>query len=225
MEEFQRFELQIGSDGIETLKNSHIAIFGLGGVGGFVAETLARSGVGQFTLVDKDTIDLTNLNRQILALHSTIGQSKVEVCKSRIMDINPSAMVSAFKVYYAKNNFELEFSQFDYVVDAVDDVEAKIEIIKQAKLANKPVISCMGTGNKLNPMLFKIDDIYKSNTCPLAKKMRKKLIDLGIDKVKCLYSTERPLRVIDKTISSNSFVPSVAGILIGREVILDLLEK
>ena len=220
--EFQRFKMQIGKENIEKLSTKHVAIFGLGGVGGQVAETLSRSGIGEFTLVDKDIIDITNINRQIIALHSTIGAKKVDICAERIYDINPDALIEKLYIAFNKNTI-LDFSQFDYVIDAVDDLNAKFEIIKRARLANIPVISAMGAGNKLDVTALKVADIEKTNTCPLARIMRERLKKAEISGVKCVFSTEKPINIDSKTISSNAFVPAVMGIMIAREVVFDLI--
>ena len=223
MDFLNRFELQVGKEAINKLNNFHIALFGLGGVGSFCAEILARSGVGQLSVIDKDKIDLTNINRQIFALQSTINQDKVQVCKERLLDINPNIKVNCHQIDFCHQTDALDLKEFDYVIDAIDDTEAKFELIKRSKENNVKVISCMGTGNKLNPLLLKIDDISKSYACPLAKIMRKKLKNANIEEVKCLFSTEKPIDTTNTTISSNAFVPSVAGILLAREVILDLI--
>lgn len=222
--EFERLKLQIGAEGLGLLSTQHIAVFGLGGVGGHVAETLTRSGIGELTIVDKDTIDITNINRQILALHSTIGQNKVDVCSSRLLDINPKIKVHPVNIEFSSTS-DLDFSKFDYVVDAVDDIEAKVTIISRAKAQNIPVISAMGAGNKMDVSKIKIADIFDTNTCPLARIMREKLKKLGISGVKCAFSTEQPLFKASGTISSNAFVPAVMGITIAREVVLDLLKN
>ena len=221
---FTRFEAQIGAKNINILHNAHILLFGLGGVGGHCAEALARSGVGTITIVDKDTIEQTNLNRQLLALNSTIGKYKADVCKQRLTDINPQIKIKVHKIDFAHQQDIINFS-VDYVIDAIDDVEAKIEIIKRAKQANAPIISCMGTGNKFNPLDLRVDDIHNSHTCPLAKIIRKKLKELDINNVKCVYSIEKPLKNASTTISSNAFVPAVAGILLARQAILDIIDN
>ncbi len=220
--EFQRFEMQIGKENLAKLNTQRVAIFGLGGVGGQVAETLSRSGIGNFTLVDKDIIDTTNINRQIIALHSTLYAKKVDICAERIQDINPNTRIEKLYVEFNENTI-LDFSQFDYVVDAVDDLNAKFEIIKRAKLVGIPVISAMGAGNKLDITALKVADIEKTNTCPLARIMRERLKKAGISGVKCVFSTEKPVCIDSKTISSNAFVPAVMGIMIAREVVLDLI--
>ncbi len=222
--EFERLKLQIGAEGLDLLSTKHIAVFGLGGVGGHVAETLTRSGIGELTIVDKDSIDITNINRQILALHSTIGQNKVDVCSSRLLDINPKIKVHPVNIEFSSTS-DLDLSKFDYVVDAVDDIEAKVTIISRAKAQNIPVISAMGAGNKMDVSKIKIADIFDTNTCPLARIMRDKLKKLGISGVKCAFSTEQPLFKASGTISSNAFVPAVMGITIAREVVLDLLKN
>lgn len=222
--EFERLKLQIGAEGLGLLSTKHIAVFGLGGVGGHVAETLTRSGIDELTIVDKDSIDITNINRQILALHSTIGQNKVDVCSSRLLDINPKIKVHPVNIEFSSTS-DLDFSKFDYVVDAVDDIEAKVTIISRAKAQNIPVISAMGAGNKMDVSKIKIADIFDTNTCPLARIMREKLKKLGISGVKCAFSTEQPLFKASGTISSNAFVPAVMGITIAREVVLDLLKN
>ena len=225
MQDFlNRFTLQVGNDAIHKLNNCHIALFGLGGVGSYCAEVLSRSGVGTMTIVDKDTVDLTNINRQLIALHSTINKDKVEVCRDRLLDINPQIKINAQKVNFSQDNVDFDFSQFDYVIDAIDDIKAKITLIKECKKVNTRIITCMGTGNKLNPMLFKVEDISQSHTCPLAKLVRKQLKELNISNVKCLFSTEKPIDTQqNNVISSNAFVPSVAGILLAREVVLDII--
>lgn len=224
--QFERTERLIGAEALSCLWKAHVAIFGIGGVGGFVCEALARAGIGEFTLVDKDLIDQTNLNRQIIALHSTIGRNKVDVMKERILDINPSAQVHTVKTFFLPETAGLfDFSRYDYIVDAVDTVTAKIELILRAKEAGKPVISCMGTGNKLHPSEFRITDISKTKVCPLAKVMRKELRNRGITDVKVVYSEEEA-RIPEgdrRTPASISFVPSSAGLLLAGEVIRDLI--
>jgi len=229
MEEFQRFEMQIGKEKIKTLENSSVAIFGVGGVGSFVAETLARSGIGQFYIIDGDTIDLTNINRQLYALHSTIGKSKVEICKQRILDINAKAVVQTFNCFFRnESDAVIPYNFVDYFIDAVDDLDAKITIVQIAKKYNKNVICSMGMGNKLDSSKLQIADISKTHTCRLAKKFRTELKKLSISDVKVIFSSETPLELkdCDKTIiSSNAFVPSVAGIMMASEVIKDLIKK
>ena len=222
--QFSRTELLLGTDAIDKIKKSHIAIFGIGGVGGYAAEALARSGIGEFDLIDSDTVALSNLNRQIIALHSTINRPKVDVMKERILDINPSAKVNAIKCFYLpENKDDFDFSKYDYVVDAVDTVTAKLLIITQAKSAGVPVISCMGAGNKLNPAAFEVADIYKTSVCPLARVMRQECKKRSIKDLKVVYSKEKPVIKTDSAPGSCSFVPSVAGLIIAGELIKDLL--
>lgn len=232
--QFSRTELILGAEAIEKLKNAKVAIFGIGGVGGFTVEALARSGIGRFVLIDNDTVSLTNLNRQIIALHSTIGKYKTEVMKQRILDINPDADVEIRNCFFLpENKNEFDFSSYSYVVDAVDTVAAKISIIEGAKKHEIPVISSMGAGNKLNPTMFEVVDISKTSVCPLAKVMRYELKKRGIKGVKVVYSKEQPLKPTldiskDELTSkrsvpgSISFVPSVAGLILASEVIKDL---
>lgn len=230
MEELTRTGLLLGSKGIERLKNSYIAVFGIGGVGGYTTEALARSGVGRLDLIDNDTVALSNINRQIIALHSTVGRYKVDVMKERIADINPNTQVNAFRCFFLpENKDEFDFSKYDYVVDAVDTVSAKIAIIEEAKRAGVPVISSMGAGNKLHPEMFELADISKTSVCPLAKVMRSELKKRGITDVKVVYSKEPPIKpgVIDEKSGkpvpgSIAFVPSVAGLIIAGEVIRHL---
>lgn len=212
----------LGMVALEELKNSHICIFGVGGVGGFVVEGLARLGVGEFTIVDNDIVNESNKNRQIIALESTIGKKKVDVLKERILDINPKCKVNTFDTFVTKDNIDsFLFHSFSYVIDCVDNVTAKLAIISKAKENNIPIISSMGTGNKLNPMMFQIKDISKTTVCPLAKVIRLELRKRQIKDVKVLFSTEEPVKS-PSFISSVSFVPSVAGLLISREVALDI---
>ncbi|MBR3255437.1 MAG: tRNA threonylcarbamoyladenosine dehydratase [Clostridia bacterium] len=227
--QFSRTELLIGKDAIQKLKNSKVAIFGLGGVGSFVLEGLIRAGVENFVLVDKDEIDVTNINRQILATHSTIGKAKVEVAKQRILDINPKANVEINQTFFMPDTEGILDESIDYIVDAIDTVTAKIELVVRANSLNIPIISCMGTGNKLNPTKFEVTDIYKTSVCPLAKVMRKELKTRGINKLKVVYSKEEPIKQNreDETRhvpASISFVPSVAGMIIAGEVIKDLIK-
>ncbi len=231
----QRTEMLIGKEAVQKLEKAKVAIFGIGGVGSFVVEGLIRAGVGNLVLIDPDNISITNLNRQIHATHSTIGKSKVEVMKQRVLDINPDANVEIYKGNELEDGEEnIINSSFSYVVDAVDTVTTKIRLIERAKKVNVPIISCMGTGNKLNPSKFEITDIYKTTICPLAKVMRKELRKRNIQDLKVLYSKEEPIKVdidigknnldIKKLVpGSISFVPSVAGLMIAGEVIKDIL--
>lgn len=231
----QRTEMLIGREAVQKLDKAKVAVFGIGGVGSFVVEGLTRAGVGKLVLIDPDDISVTNLNRQIHATHRTIGESKVEVMRQRILDINPDANVEIYK----GNEFEdgeesIINSSFSYVVDAVDTVTTKIKLVEKAKKENVPIISCMGTGNKLDPSKFEITDIYKTTVCPLAKVMRKELRKRNIQDLKVLYSKEEPIKVDTDIEESNldrkksvpgsiSFVPSVAGLMIAGEVIKDIL--
>jgi len=227
MEEFSRTELLIGKDGVEKLQNSYVAIFGTGGVGGYVVEALARSGVGKFDLIDSDRVCLSNINRQIIALHSTVGKFKVDVAKDRILDINPNTEVNTFKTFFLpETSDDFDFSKYDYVVDAIDTVKGKIELIVKAKENNVPVISSMGAGNKMNPEMFEVADISKTSVCPLAKVIRYELRKRNIKNVKVVYSKELPAKRDDDekcTPASNAFVPSVAGLIIAAEVVKDLI--
>lgn len=239
LNQFSRTELLIGKENLEKLKNSKIAIFGIGGVGSFVAEGLARAGIENFILVDNDNVDITNLNRQLHALHSTVGKYKVDLMKERILDINPNAKVEVFKTFYMPDNKDnILDNTVTYIVDAIDTITAKIELALDAKALNIPIISSMGTGNKLDPTRFEISDISKTSVCPLAKVMRKKLRELGINKYKVLYSKEEPIK-LDEVVErecleltekrqvpgSVSFVPSVAGLIIAGEVIKDIINN
>lgn len=219
-----RSEKLLGTAAINKLNNSKVCVFGIGGVGGYVCEGLARSGVGSFILVDKDVVSESNINRQIIATTKTVGKSKTELMKERILDINPNAVVETKDMFYLPDTAgEIDFSDCDYVVDAVDTVTAKLLIIQMTKEMGIPVISSMGTGNKLDPTCFRVDDISKTSVCPLAKVMRKELKDRGISDVKVLYSTENPaVSGSSEVIPSISFVPSVAGLIIAGEVIKDI---
>lgn len=225
MEQFSRTERLIGIDSLEKLKKSNIIVFGLGGVGSYVAEALARSGIGKMTVVDKDTVDITNINRQLYALHSTVGKNKSDVARERILDINPNCEVTPIvKMYLPENSDEFNLSQYDYIIDAIDNVTAKIDLAIKAQELNIPIIASMGTGNKLDPTAFKITDIYKTDTCPLCRVMRKELKARNVKKLKVLYSTEIPKNDGERTPASISFVPSVAGLIIAGEVIKDLIK-
>lgn len=229
MEQFSRTELLIGKENLEKLKNSKVAIFGIGGVGSFVLEALTRAGIGNFILVDKDNVDLSNLNRQIIATRKTVGKPKVEVAKERILEINPNADVEIYKEFFMPETEGILDSTISYVVDAIDTVTAKIELVKRAQELNIPIISSMGTGNKLDPTKFEVSDIYKTSVCPLAKVMRKELKARKIKKLKVVYSKELPIKVarneevIKQIPGSISFVPSVAGLIIAGEVIKDII--
>ncbi len=234
MEEYlSRTGLLIGEDALEKLRNSRVAVFGIGGVGGYTVEALARCGVGSLDLIDKDVVSESNINRQIIALHSTIGRPKAEVMRERIRDIHPGITVRVHECFFLPENADaFDFTEYDYVVDAVDTVTAKLEIILRAKQAGTPVISSMGAGNKLDPGRFEVSDIFKTSVCPLAKVMRKELKARGIRKLKVVYSKEpvcRPKETLTEgrrraLPGSISFVPSVAGLMIAGEVVKDLME-
>ena len=225
-EQFSRTAKVFGEDAVNQLGNKHVIVFGVGGVGGYVVEALARIGIGHLSFVDNDTIAESNLNRQIISLHSNIGQEKVDVIAARVQDINPDIEITKHKCFFLPENADdFDFSQYDYVVDAVDTVTAKIAIIEKSKAAGVPVISSMGTGNKLNPMGFKVADISKTAVCPLARVMRRELKARNISKVKCVYSEEKPAVVTKDAPGSVSFVPGAAGLLIASEVVRDLIES
>ena len=227
-EQFSRTELLLGEEAMEILKNARVAVFGIGGVGGYVTEALARSGVGALDLTDKDRVCLSNLNRQIIATHKSIGKYKTEVMRERILDINPEAEVRTHECFYLpETKGEFDFSSYSYVVDAVDTVTAKLSLAEEAKAAGVPIISSMGAGNKLNPFLFEAADIYETSVCPLARVMRREPRKRGIDHLKVVYSKEAPLRPLREADGpgSTAFVPSVAGLLIASEVIRDLTES
>lgn len=225
MNQFSRTELLVGAEGIEKLKKSRVAVFGIGGVGGYVVEALARSGVGTLDLIDHDKVSLTNLNRQIIATHSTIGRYKVDVAKERILDINPEAVVYPYKTFFMPETAaEFNFYAYDYVVDAIDTVTGKIQLVLQADASHTPIISSMGAGNKMNPAAFKVADIYRTSVCPLAKVMRRELKNRGIKQLKVVYSEEVPVTK-ERIPGSNAFVPSVAGLIIAGEVVKDLLQS
>ena len=240
LNQFSRTELLLGKDAMARLSHAHVAVFGVGGVGGYVVEALVRSGISHIDIIDNDTVSLTNINRQIIASHATLGRSKVDVMKERILDINPDAEVKAFKCFYLPETRNLfDFSEYDYVIDAVDTVTAKIQLILQAKEAVVPIISSMGAGNKLNPMTFEVADISQTSVCPLARVMRQECKKRGIKDVKVVYSREKPVesRLTEEEKKSAeqkgngvapgscAFVPSVAGLIIASEVIKDLTAK
>lgn len=237
MGDFSRMERLIGKEAFYKLQNSYVAVFGIGGVGSFTAEALARCGIARLALFDMDTVSSTNINRQIIALNSTIGRKKVEVMAERIKDINPLCEVSENYVFYgADNEKSFDLTKYDYVVDAIDTVSSKLLIIENCVKADIPVISSMGTGNKLDPTAFEISDISKTSMCPLARVMRKELKARGITKLKVLYSKEKPISPIEPTDNSEicqkrqipgsiSFVPSVAGLIIAGEVVKDIIKS
>ena len=230
--QFSRTELLIGKDGIDKIKSSKVAIFGIGGVGSYVVEALARAGIEDLILVDKDNVDITNINRQIIATTKTVGRAKVEVAKERVLEINPNAKVQTIQEFFLPETKGIIDETIDYIVDAVDTVTAKIELIVRANKFNIPIISCMGTGNKLDATKFEVTDIYKTEVCPLAKIMRKELKTRGIKKLKVVYSKEEPIKINyieeqnskKKSPASISFVPSVAGLIIAGEVIKDIIK-
>ena len=247
LNQFSRTELLLGHDNMEKLKNARVAVFGIGGVGGFTVEALARSGVGTLDLIDDDKVCLTNINRQIIATRKTIGQYKVDAAKERVLDINPDAVVNTYKTFFVPDTAdEFDFASHDYVVDAIDTVTGKIMLVEAAQKAGTPIISSMGAGNKLDPTAFEVADIYKTSVCPLAKVMRRELKKRGIKKLKVVYSKEKALTPIDETENScrshcicppgsartctqrrqipgsTAFVPSVVGLIIAGEVIKDL---
>ena len=247
LNQFSRTQLLLGQEGMEKLFRARVAVFGIGGVGGYTVEALARSGVGTLDLIDDDKICLTNLNRQIFATRKTVGQYKVDIAEQRILEINPKAVVHTYKTFYTPQTAELfDFTQYDYVVDAIDTVTGKLELVEQAEKAGVPIISSMGAGNKMDPTAFEVADIYETSVCPLARVMRRELKRRGIKKLKVVYSKEPPMTPIDdmsiscrthcicppgtarkctqrrQVPGSNAFVPSVVGLIIAGEVVKDL---
>lgn len=228
-EQFSRTQLLYGAQSMEKLAASRVAVFGIGGVGGYVVEALARSGIGALDIIDNDQVCLSNINRQIIATHKTIGMYKVDAAEERIHDINPDCVVRAYKTFFLpETQDQFDFSQYDYVVDAIDTVTGKLAIIENAKKAGVPVISSMGAGNKLHPSMFEVADIYKTEVCPLAKVMRRECKKRGIDSLKVVYSKEMPIKPSEKSgerkvvPGSTAFVPSVVGLIIAGEVINDI---
>ncbi len=235
MNEFSRTEQLLGKDAMQKLKESTVAVFGIGGVGSFTVEALARSGIGKLILIDGDKVCLTNINRQLIALHKTIGLKKVEVMKSRILDINPDCEVEINECFYSDQNVDsFDIAKYSYIVDAIDTITSKLLLIENAQKAGVPIISCMGAGNKLDPTRFELADIYQTSVCPLAKVMRKECRTRGIPALKVVYSKEEPLKCgqdangeLDgkrPVTGSVAFVPSVAGLILAGEVIKDLLK-
>jgi tRNA threonylcarbamoyladenosine dehydratase len=247
LNQFSRTELMFGNEGMNRLSNARVAVFGIGGVGGYTVEALARAGIGKLDIIDDDKVCLTNINRQLIATRKTVGKYKVDVMKERILEINPKAEVTTYQCFYTpQTSDQFDFSQYDYIVDAIDTVSGKIEMVLRANEKNVPIISCMGAGNKLDPTKFEVTDIYKTSVCPLAKVMRRELKVRGVKKLKVVYSQELPKKPLeDMAIScktgcicppgaerkctarrqipgSNSFVPSVAGLILAGEVIKDL---
>ena len=248
LNEFSRSALLFGEDGMEKLKNARVAVFGVGGVGGYVVEALARSGVGTLDIIDDDKVCLTNINRQIIATRKTVGKYKVDVMKERILDINPKAVVNTYQCFFMPDNAaDFSFDQYDYVVDAIDTVTAKIELVMQAQKAGTKIICSMGAGNKMNPAMFEVTDVYKTSVCPLAKVMRKELKARGVKKLKVVYSKEPALKPKEDMASScktgcicppgaerkctnrrsipgsNAFVPATVGLIIASEVVKDII--
>ena len=224
-----RTEMLLGRDALERLASSKVAVFGIGGVGGFVCEGLIRAGVGELELIDSDKVDVTNINRQIIALNTTVGRSKAELMKERALMINPEIRVTSREVFFGPDNREdFDFASYDYVVDAIDSMTSKIELIVRAKESGTPVISAMGAGNKLDPTAFRVADIYETSVCPLAKILRKELRKRDIDSLKVVYSTEPAIKATGedgrprRTPGSVSFVPSVMGLIMAGEVVKDL---
>ena len=224
---YERTEALIGRDGLEKLKNSHIAVFGIGGVGSYVAEAIARAGVGEITLVDGDVVAESNINRQLVATTNTVGQPKVEIMKKRISDINPEAKVNAIFDFYIPENREKFINEYTYVVDAIDSVPNKIDLLDTFIKQNIKIISSMGTANKLDPTMFEVTDIHKTSVCPLAKIIRKKLKEKGVKKLKVVYSKEevKKIKTENTSLGSVSFVPSVVGLILAGEVIKDIINE
>ena len=250
LNQFSRTQLLLGQDGMDRLANARVAVFGVGGVGGFTVEALARSGVGAIDLIDDDKVCLTNINRQIIALRSTVGKYKVDVAAERLHDINQNIQVNTYKTFYMPDTaHQFDFSQYDYVVDAIDTITGKLELVMQAQATGTPIISCMGAGNKLDPTAFEVADIYQTSVCPLARVMRRELKKRNVPSLKVVYSKEPPLTPIDdmaiscrthcicppgtarkcterrQVPGSTAFVPSVAGLIIAGEVIKDLIAQ
>lgn len=230
-EQFSRTEALLGSEAIEKLKNARVAVFGIGGVGSYTVEALARAGIGALDLIDSDTVALSNLNRQLIATRSSVGRDKVTVAAERIADINPECIVKTYKSFYLPENASnFDLSVYDYIIDAIDTVSGKISLVCRAAEAGTPIISSMGTGNKLDPTLFEVADIYKTSVCPLARVMRTELKKRGVKKLKVVYSKETPVTAKTEIEDANrrsvpasiSFVPSVAGLIIAGEVIKDI---
>lgn len=225
-EMFLRSSWLLGEEATDKLNNKKIALFGVGGVGSFCLEALVRTGVGEIHIFDSDCVETTNLNRQIIATTDTLGEAKVEAAKKRCESINSDVKIVPFKVFYSlENSAEFDLSQYDYIIDAIDSVPSKIELILKAQASGVPIISSMGTGNKLDPTAFKISDIYKSEGCPLARSMRYELKKQGVKKLKCLYSAEKPIKPQNGKVGSAVFVTGTAGLIIAGEVVKDLLDK
>ncbi len=226
LEQFSRTQMLLGQDAIELLNKKRVAVFGIGGVGGYVCEALVRSGIGAFDLIDSDKVSITNLNRQIIATHKTIGMYKVDVMKERMLDINPDVNVEVHRCFFLPENADdFSFQEYDYVVDAVDTVTAKIELILRAKKDGVPIISAMGAGNKLDPSKFKVADIYETTVCPLARVMRRELKKRDIESLKVVYSDEAPIKTDADFPGSTAFTPAAMGLVIAGEIVKDLSAK
>lgn len=236
-DQFTRTRMLIGDDAVKTLASAHVAVFGVGGVGGYVVEVLARSGIGAIDIIDNDTVSITNINRQIIALHSTVGKLKTDVAAERIKDINPNCKVEKFNMFYLPENADaIDLSKYDYVVDCIDTVTAKIELIKRCHALGIPIICSMGTANKMDPTQFRIVNIAETSIDPLAKILRKKLRHIGIDHLKVAFSQEEPIKPLNEyepesdktsrrpTPASNAFVPAAAGLIIGGEVVREIIK-
>ncbi|MBQ7801950.1 MAG: tRNA threonylcarbamoyladenosine dehydratase [Oscillospiraceae bacterium] len=235
-EQFSRTQLLLGEEAMEMLRRARVAVFGIGGVGGYTVEALARAGVGQLDLIDSDTVSVSNINRQLLATHSTVGRLKVDVAKERVLDINPDCLVRTYPCFYLPDTADrFDFTQYDYIVDAIDTVTGKLQLVERAHAAGTPIICSMGTGNKLDPTMFQVADISKTSFCPLARIMRKELKKRGIDHVKVVYSQEEALTPVGaeeemartgkrQIPGSVSFVPGTAGLILAGEVIKDLIK-
>lgn len=236
LDQFARTRILLGNEAVDKLQRARVAVFGVGGVGGYTVEALARSGIGALDLIDNDKVSLTNINRQIIATHSTVGMFKVDVAKERVLDINPDIQVKCYKTFYTpETQEEFDFAEYDYIVDAIDTVTGKIALVMQAREAGVPIMSSMGAGNKINPAMFEVADIYKTSVCPLAKVMRHELKKRGVKKLKVVYSKEIPMTPYEDpdvsaetgagrraTPGSTAFAPSVAGLIIASEVIKDI---
>ena len=235
--QFSRTGLLLGEEALQRLQNARVAVFGIGGVGGYTAEALARSGIGALDLIDSDTVSITNINRQLFATHSTVGQYKVDVAKDRLLDINPALRITTYKVFYTPETADqFDFSQYDYIVDAIDTVTGKLCLAERAFAANVPIISCMGAGNKICGTAFQVTDISKTTICPLARVMRKELKKRGISHMKVVFSTEEALTPVGaeeeaaalgkrQIPGSTSYIPGIAGLLLAGEVIQDLAKS
>ncbi|MCM1115520.1 MAG: tRNA threonylcarbamoyladenosine dehydratase [Clostridium sp.] len=233
--QFSRSQMMFGKSGIEKLNKARVAVFGIGGVGGYAAEALVRTGIGTIDIIDNDTVSITNINRQIIATHKTVGMLKVDAAKERLLDINPNCTINTYNTFFTpQNSGDFDFTKYDYVIDAIDTVAGKLELAVKCQKANTPIISSMGAGNKLDPTRFEVSDIYKTSVCPLAKVMRRELKTRGIKKLKVVYSKEEPIKPTEQSDeevvgrrsipSSNAFVPSAVGLIIAGEVIKDLLD-